>query len=169
MVPIENSIKKITRALSMISGAFLFLMMVLTILNILIRIPFSSMRGITELVSYSFIVVIFFGLAYTAITHSNVEVDILTSKLPPRLRKIIAGVICILNLSIWGIITWQNCVFSFYQWKLGEYSPVLDMKLMPIRAALVLGCIILCIVLIIDLLKSIRRLIKNESGYNRDY
>ena len=169
MVPIENAIKKITQVLSMISGAFLFLMMVLTVLNILIRIPFSSIRGITELVSYSFVVVIFFGLAFTAITRNNVDVDILTSELPPRLRKIIASIICILNLSIWGIITWQNCVFSFDQWKLGEYSPVLDMKLMPIRAALVVGCIILCIVLIIDLLKSVRRLIKNESSYNRNY
>ena len=169
MARFENAIKKITQVLNIISGVFLFLMMAVTVFNVLLRIPFNSMRGITELVSYSFVVVIFFSMGFTAITKSNVDVDILTSKFSKIARKITASIISLLSLIIWIVITWQNSVYSFGQWQLGEYSPVLDVKLWPVRLALVVGCIVFCIVLLIDLLKTIHGLVDNESNSNRGH
>lgn len=160
MARVEKIITKISQVLNVIGGTFLLIMMVLTVANVIVRVPFNSMRGITELVSYSFVVVIFFGFAYTAITRSNVEVDLFFSKLPPHVQTVVNVIINLLSLGIWIIIARQSISYGLEQWHLGEYAPVLDFKLAPFRLATTIGSIMLCVVLLFFFSKSVLRIIK---------
>jgi TRAP-type C4-dicarboxylate transport system permease small subunit len=160
MAGFEKTLDIVCRILSWIGGAFLLLMAGLTIFNILIRIRFSSVPGIIELVSYLFVIVVFFGIAYAGLKGDHVDVDLLVSRFPKRIQAIIACLMGLLSLGIWTLIAWQGAVYGLLQFKMGEYSPALNMQLMPFRAVMVFGCIILCLVLLLQWLKSVARAVR---------
>jgi TRAP-type C4-dicarboxylate transport system permease small subunit len=157
MAKVEKALDITCRILSWIGGAVLLLMAGLTIFNILIRIPLSAVPGIIEFVSYLFVIVVFFGIGYTAFMKEHVDVDIIVSKFPQRVQAIIAIFIGLSSLGIWVLIAWQGTVYALEQFKLREFSPALNMLLLPYRSVMIFGCIVLCLVIILQLMKSMVR------------
>jgi TRAP-type C4-dicarboxylate transport system permease small subunit len=157
MTAFEKWINSISRALNWIAAVFLLIMMVLTVFNVIIRHPFHSIPGIVEIVSFSFVIVVFFGLAYTTIKKAHVEVDLVVTRFPIKTQTIIGIFTGILSLGIWVLITWQSSVYGLDQILGGEFEPVLGYPVAPFRIILVIGCIMLCLVLLIDLVKLVLR------------
>lgn len=155
MAKVEKALDITCRILSWIGGAFLLLMAGLTLFNILVRIPYSSVPGVIELVSYLFIIVVFFGIAYAGFMGEHVDVNLVVSRFPQRAQAIVASVIGILSLGIWVLIAWQGSVYALEQLGIKEYSPALNMPLTPFRVVMVFGCVVLCLVLLLQLAKSV--------------
>jgi len=157
MAAFEKCINLVSRVLNWIAAVFLLIMMVLTVFNIFVRLPFHYIPGLIEIVSYSFVVVVFFGLAYTTIKKGHVDVNLVITKFPIRAQTIIGILIGLLSLGIWVLITWQGIVYGSEQIQSGEFEPVLGYPIAPFRIVLIIGCVMLCLVLLLDLMKMLLR------------
>lgn len=157
---IEKIIGTACQILSWIGGFVLLVMMVLTVFNILIRLPFNAVPGIIEFVTYLFVIVVFFGIGYAAVKGDHVDVSLVVSKFTNRAQSIIGSIIGLLSLGIWILITWQGIVYGLEQFRIGEYSPALNLRLVPFRVVLVLGCIMLCLVLLVQCVKHLAKAVR---------
>ena len=160
MTRYERFISSLSRALNLVGAGVLVIMMVLTVVNILVRPVFRSILGVPELVSYGFVIVVCFGLAYTAIIRGHVSVELIVSRFPPRVQAVIESITCLISIGVFVIIAWQSAVYGWAQWLIGEYAPILEFPLMPFRFILVFGVAVLCLALLLNLLKSLSQVVK---------
>lgn len=157
---VEKYVGILCQFLNWIGGFVLLVMMALTVFNIIIRIPSSAVPGLIELVSYLFVIVIFFGIAYAAFMGDHVDVSLVVSRFPTRVQAVTGSIIGILSLGTWVLIAFQGIAYGLEQFRLGEYSPALNMRLVPFRSILVLGCIMLCLVLLVQLAKHLIKAVR---------
>lgn len=153
----EKCLGAVARFLSWIAGAALFVLMALTVYDVVKRIWWDATPGLIELVSLLFVFVVYFGLAIAAVKGDHVSVDLLVGRLKPRVQAIIASFIGLLSFGVWAIIAWQSAAVAVEQFKLGEYSPALNIKLSPFRVVLVIGVVVLCLALLLQLVTHWRK------------
>jgi TRAP-type C4-dicarboxylate transport system permease small subunit len=149
-----------SKILSWVGGATLIFITAYTFINIIVRPISGSMMGVTEVISYAFVIVVCSGFAYCAIVRGNVEVDILVSRLSPRWQAVSDILSNIIGIGIFAVIAWQAWANAIKQAALGETSSVLDFSIIPFRYILVTGAILLCIALIFNLVESLFKVVK---------
>jgi TRAP-type C4-dicarboxylate transport system permease small subunit len=149
-----------SKALSWVGGAVLIFITVYTFINIIVRPISGSLMGVTEVISYAFVIVVCSGFAYCAIRRGNVEVDILVSRLSPRWQAISDIVGNIIGIGIFAVIAWQAWVNAIRQAALNEIASVLEFSIIPFRYMLVAGAILLCVALLFNLLESVAKVVK---------
>ena len=155
MTRYERFISSLSRVLNLVGAGVLVIMMTLTVVNVLVRPVFRSILGVPELVSYGFVVVVCFGLAYTAIIRGHVSVELVASRFPPRVQAVIESITGLLGIGVFAIIAWQSAVYGWEQWLIGEYAPILEFPLIPFRYIAVFGFVVLCLALLLQLFKSL--------------
>jgi TRAP-type C4-dicarboxylate transport system permease small subunit len=156
----EKILMSVSNGMCWVSGGILVIMMILTVINVVAR-PFNlAPVGIPEMIGYGMVIVVCFGFAYNAILKGNVAVDMLFNLVPKRLGAFITVIMDLLGLGLFAFITWQGAVTAWEEYEIGDLSPVLSFPVTPFRACLVFGFGMLCIVVLLDLLKSIVGVIK---------
>lgn len=156
----EGALQSLTQWLNRIGVSVLIIMMFLIVANVLLRIVYKPILGTPELVSYGLVVVVCFGLAYTAILRGHVSVDLLVSHLPQRMQAAIDSITSLLSIGVFSVIAWQNAVYGWEKWLIGERSPVLGFPVIPFRYVVVFGCTVLCLALLLDLCKSLAKVFR---------
>jgi len=142
------------------SGGVLVTMMILTVINVVAR-PFNMAPiGIPEMIGYGMVVVVCFGFAYNALFKGNIAVNIVFVLFSKRLQALIAVLIDLIGLGFFICITWQGVVTAVEEYEVGDLSPVLGFPVTPFRACMIFGFGMLCIVLLLDLMKSIVGVVK---------
>ena len=155
MTGYEKSIRSISRSLNIVGGVFLMIMMLLTVANIIGRAAYGPILGTPEIVGFALVIVVGFGLAYTAVRDGHVTVELLVTRFPQRVQAIINIVTSLLGIGVFALIAWQSAMYGWRQSLLGEYAPVLKFPIPPLRYIFVFGCIVLCLALALHLYKSI--------------
>ena len=79
---------------------------------------------------------------------------------PKRVGAFITVIIDLLGLVFFALVTWQGGVTAWDEYHIGDLSPVLEFPVTPFRACLVFGFGMLCLVLFLDMLKSIMEVIR---------
>lgn len=156
---LEGALQSLTRWLNRIGVSILMIMVLLIVANVLLRLVHQPILGIPELVSYGLVVVVCFGLAYTAVLRGHVSVDLLVSHLPQRIQAAIDGLTSLLSIGVFAVIAWQNAVYGWEKWLMGERSPVLGFPVILFRYVVVFGCTVLCLALLLDLIKSLAKVL----------
>jgi TRAP-type C4-dicarboxylate transport system permease small subunit len=143
-------------------GAFtLFAMMCLTIADVAGRYLFNSpILGAFELTEFMVLVLIFSFLAYAQSHKAHINVDLFMMFFPEKLRNLIELFNHIFCLAIMILITWTGFEKAVEVMKAGEASPNLAVPSYPFVFFLVLGCAIMCI----EFIKDIIVIIKNRKG-----
>lgn len=156
----EKLLTSVSGGMIWIAGGILVIMMLLTVVNVVGR-PFNMAPvGIPEMIGYGMVIVVCFGFAYNAILKGNVAVDMLFNLFPRRARSFITVIMDMLGLGLFVGIVWQSVVTAWEEYQIGDLSPILGFPVTPFRACLIFGFGMLCIVLFLDMLKSIREVIK---------
>lgn len=87
MKKVESIVKKITSAVSVISYVGFFCVMAITVADILIRwITGKPILGVYEVVERIMICAVFASFAYTQTENGHVQITMVISKLPQKLR-----------------------------------------------------------------------------------
>jgi TRAP-type C4-dicarboxylate transport system permease small subunit len=134
----------------------LTIMMLLTVSDVFMRFLFNSpILGTLELTEYLMIPVVYFGLAWCAVRRKNVKVDILVTRLSTKPRVILDSITCFLSLVVMVLITWQNFKETIYVFELSRVSDILHIHAYPFYIVLTLGCFLLCIVLLTNLIENV--------------
>jgi TRAP-type C4-dicarboxylate transport system permease small subunit len=138
-----------------VGAFFLICVMLLMVANIFFRFFGGVIAGTYEMVALFIVATISFSLAYTAMTHGHVIMDVLGSRLPPRIRAIINSFNASISLGLWILIAWTSIWLLSEKLATDEVTDLLNIPFAPFRFLWEIGLILLCLVLLIDLIKAI--------------
>ena len=135
-------------------GAFsLFFMMCLTITDVAGRYLFNRpVLGAFELTEFLVLVLIFSFLAYAQANKAHINVDLFMMFFPEKLKTIIEIFNHIACLAIMILITWTGFEKAVEVMQAGEASPNLELPNYPFVFFLVIGCAVMCIEFIRDII-----------------
>lgn len=159
MVKSEKIIKKIILFSAFLSGICIFLMMLMTMWDIIGRRFFnSSVPGVYELSSLGLVVISFLAMGYPQIEGENVGVTMLYDRMKPKVKAVMDLGISILCIALFSVVVKQTFTFASRMADSNQITPVLHIPLQPFVYITIIGIIVLILGFILDLLKSIRDL-----------
>jgi len=149
---IAGGIDSVIRSLASVACVVLGIMVLLVVSNVLGRFLFKQpLLGIVELVEMMMVIIGFFAIAYTALNRGHVRVDLVISRLSRRTQTILGSIAFFLSAGIFAIITYEGSVNTiYYIHHLKESSTVLSVPFAPFRFVMALGCLLLCLRLLVD-------------------
>ena len=152
----------LSSALSYLGAAALFSMMSLTTVDVAARYIFNRpIVGVFELTEYLVLILIFSFIGYTQSQGGHVSVDLLMPKLPARLRAVIDLLNHLVCLALMAVIFWMGIQKALELRSVGEASPNLGIPDYPFVFFLAIGCFIMCI-------EYLRNLIELLAGPKKD-
>jgi TRAP-type C4-dicarboxylate transport system permease small subunit len=166
----NERIKSLVGAVNLVSRWFNYLgvgvlsiMMLLTVSDVLLRFVFNRpILGTLELTEYMMVPVVYLGVAWCAMQRKNIKVDIFINRLKARPRAILDSITCFLSLVVVVFITWQNFREIGNVWEICRVSDILHVPAYPFFIVLTLGCFLLCVVLLINLIENIVQVVKRQ-------
>jgi len=150
-------LEKISRILNqmflLIAGAFMAAMILITCANIFLRIVWVPVKGTFELMGFFGAVATAFVLGYTQLKKAHISVDILVNRFSPRIRTVFNGINYFVCMVFFAVLGWQISGLATNLWKTGEVTETLRIVYYPFTYGVALGCFLLALVLLVDLLK----------------
>lgn len=154
-----NIIKPIIRLGGYVAGVVLAAMMLLTVLDVFLRFVFNRpIRGGMEITEHMMGVLSFLAISYCATEGRHVKVDLLVSRLKDRGQTIFAIIGWALSLVLFIPMTLVYIPEAIDIQSYGEQSEVLNIPAFPFYIVVIIGCGLLSMVLLVELIKSIGRL-----------
>lgn len=145
----------LNRLLMGIAGIFLVGMCLLTCANIVLRVTWVPIPGTFELMGFFCAVVTAFALGYTRMKRGHIAVNVLINTFSKRTRSVLSvinGAACMLFFSL---AAWQVAKKATILMKTGEVTETLRIVYYPFTYAVAVGCIVLALVLLMDMIKAI--------------
>ena len=154
-------LQRLSTYISYIGALSLFLMMCLTLADVIGRNLFNRpILGAFELTEFMVLVLIFSFLAYAQSHKSHINVDLFMMFFPEKLKIFIEIFNHLACLAIMILIVWMGFEKAFEMMGTRESSPNLAVPSYPFVFFLVLGCAVLCI----EFIKDIIFFLKSKKG-----
>ena len=100
-------VSTINRPLAVVAGSALAFVILVTVADVIMRILGSAVTGTYELVCFSGGVLVCFSIPLTSLANSQIQVEFLVTKFPPRIRKVITVVTKCMGIVLFLLITWN--------------------------------------------------------------
>lgn len=142
---------------NVIASFAVIIMMLLSTADVVLRLFGKPIPGAYELVGFIGTIVVSFALGFTSLEKGHIAVELLYRKLPQRTQLAIETFTNVVSFLIFGLITYQTFIYALDIRKSGEVSPTLQMPIYPFIFGMSLGFGLLCIILIADSIKSMKR------------
>jgi TRAP-type C4-dicarboxylate transport system permease small subunit len=153
---LRDGVRRVVRLLCYLGMFLLIPLMLLTSAEVVGRGLWSRpIPGTMEISSYLLSIFILLGLAYTQQVKGHVRVNMLTSRLPERLRLGLEIFTTLLSILIVAIICWQGWVIGMEE---RSVSDMLRIPQRPFRLLVAVAALLLLLELTIDLIEAARRL-----------
>ena len=118
------------RVLALVAGAALFVMMVLTFVDVIGRYGFHrSIFGTAEIVEYLMIFTIFAGLAFVTATNDHITITMFDGWIVRLIPDVRRWAVILFSIGCYALITWHLLSHGFDIWTSGKRSAVLDLPL----------------------------------------
>lgn len=152
--------RKVAGALAWISAWCIFLMCLLTTVDVLLRrLPFGwYVLGTVEVSQIMNVIVAFSVLGLVLLYGQHLAVSVVEERLPPRLKKASAMVNLSLGAGLWALVSWKMWVEA--NWAVKQMEVMFGMANIPVWPARIMaavGSTVLCLALVIQFLEVIGR------------
>ena len=138
--------------------AAMLLMMVITCIDVVGAKVFRwRLLGALDFVMLFQIVAISFAAGMALILGRHIRVEFFFKLLPERARAVIHSVVVLLGLGLFILIIWRLIELGHSFQTSGEYSPTAYIPLYPFAYGGALASIPLCLVLLLEFLKSLTK------------
>jgi len=154
---LEKIVNLFAREMDRVAQWAAVVLMALVVTNIVLRFAWRPLLGTYEFVSFLSAVVISFALAHCAVQRGHIAVTLIVDRLPPRGQAIVDVIINAVSIIFFGLTVWQISLYATDMVISGEVSPTTKTPFYPFVYGVALGFLALCLVLLVDLLKSINR------------
>jgi TRAP-type C4-dicarboxylate transport system permease small subunit len=150
---------KISQALNQIlvwiGGLFIVAMILLTCSNIFLRIVWLPVKGTFELMGYFGAIATAFALGYTQIKKGHIAVDILYMSFSDQTKRVLTFFNSLVCMVFFAIVAWQITKYGNTLRATGEVTETLRIIYYPFTYGVSIGCGLLSLVFLTDMLKSI--------------
>lgn len=160
MKTLYNGITVIGRGFNSLAAIAVVLMMLLTCADVILRMFRRPIPGTYELIGFLGTLVIAFSLAYTSLEKGHIAVEILVEKLPRKLKVAAGTFASAISAALFALITWQSLAYAADIRQSGEVSVTLTMPIYPFIYGIAAGSGLLCLVLLVESLRSAIRVVK---------
>ena len=151
---VSDRLGRISAILAYVGAFSLFVIMCLTTADVAGRYLFNSpITGVFELTEFLVLILIFSFLAYTQSGKGHVAVSLLVAHFPKKTQKAVALFNHSLCLIIMILITYMGFERALEMLEFQEASPNLGVPIYPFVFYLVVGCLVMCIEYVRDLLR----------------
>lgn len=153
MVILDRISHYLNQILICIAGLFLIAMIFLTCANVFLRLVWIPVSGTFELMGYFGAVLTAFALGYTQIRRGHIAVDILALRFSKKVQRVLNAINYIICMVFFVVVAWQIAKYAGTLWETGEVTETLQIIYYPFTYGVALGCAVLSLVFLIDLLK----------------
>lgn len=161
VVRLEKAVSSISRWFSWVGGIGLVAMLGLIIADVIgIKIFKNPVPGAIEMVAFVGVVITAFSIAYTYILHGHIKVEFFVMHLPSRARASIGSLVCLLGITLFVLLAWRSFLYGQILQSTGEVSMTRGIPFYPFVYAIALCCIPVCLVLLVELIKSVLKVVK---------
>jgi TRAP-type C4-dicarboxylate transport system permease small subunit len=150
----------VSKVCDRIAQAGLFAMLLLATSNILLRKFGKPIYGAYDYVCFLSTIVVAFAIANCAVKRGHTQVELLVARFSRRAQGIVDSITGILSLGIFSLITWQSIALGNDMRRAGEVSMTSLEPFYPYIYAIAFGCALLCLVILVDLMKSLVKAVK---------
>ena len=150
---LDKASKILNQVFVWIAGVFLAAMILLTCSNIFLRIVWLPVKGTYELMGFFGAIVTAFALGYTQIKRGHIGIDIVVTLFSATAQRILNGINYFICMVFFSIAGWQIAKWARILWKTGEVTETLRIIFYPFTYGVALGCFVLALVLLVDLLR----------------
>lgn len=119
--------KSIERVLAVLAGISLFIMMILTFVDVVGRYGFNkSIFGTSEMIEALMVVVIFAGVAFVTADDKHIKVDIFAPWIERHAANVQRWIVHIFSLIVYAGLTFELGRHMLDSWHSGKRTAVLD-------------------------------------------
>ena len=144
------------RILLVLSGAAVLALMLLATGNVVLRIFHAPYRGTYEIVSFLGAIGVAFALASTQRHKGNIVVDILSSRFPLLVKRLVDALSAAISSVFFGIVAWQVSVWGTRIMAAGEVSETLKVVYHPFVFGVAAGFGSLTLTCLLDIPRAFR-------------
>ena len=141
----------ITTLFTVVGGVSLVIMTAIACLNMCMRLLGKPLAPAYELVSYLGAVTVALPLGYAQLKKSHITVDILSTRFPAGLRKIITGISLVISSAFFSIAAWKVGQHAANFLRTGELSETTHMAFYPFTYVVAVSCGLMAFCLLVDL------------------
>jgi TRAP-type C4-dicarboxylate transport system permease small subunit len=156
----EVVVRLVSRFCDKIAQAGLFAMLFIVASNILLRRIGKPIYGAYDYVCFIATIMVSFSMANCAVEKGHTQVELVVARFPQRAQGIIDSLTGILSLGIFSLITWQSIALGNDMRRTGELSMTSLTPFYPYIYAIAFGSALLCLVILVDIMKSLVKAVK---------
>ena len=146
--------EKLSKLMSVVSGAALTFIMLLTVCDVFLRYFFDRpIIGTFEIVGLGGAVAIGFALPITSWMRGHIFVDFFVVKFNKVGQGIINVITRLVSIGLFYLIGHNLIKYGYDLYKSGEVSLTRQIPFYPVAYGMAVCCFILCLVLICDIIK----------------
>lgn len=152
-----DTIGRVSRWLNVIALAIFFCMMLLTFFDVFLRYVFNRpITGTKEYIEVMLVVVVAFTIAYTYLMKRHVVIDLFTSKLTGKTKLMWETVTVSVSMALTIILFYQSIQQAlFFIERNKVHGTAVYINAVPFQIALAVGCLLLALLLLRDVVKSV--------------
>jgi len=125
-----SSVERIANALRGVSMCALIAMMLVTVVDITMRLAINQLvLGSVEIVQLSIVAVVFFALPETCLRGQHITVDVIDQFLAARTQRRFRFLGSVLTLLLLAVMAWRMVPFAFDTLVIGDLSTDLQLSL----------------------------------------
>lgn len=159
---LQGWIRPLSRFMSRIASVILFLMMILTILDVVLRkLASKSILGTVELTEFMLVILVFFSLAQTEVLDGHVKVDLVMSRFSARVQGLMDMLTQFVCFVLALLITWSSLDYSEKMRLSEEVTQDLLIPIYPFIYFVALGCLVLSFTLLVKFFMATIKVVKS--------
>jgi len=143
-------VHRVDRFFQVVAGITLVLMLLMTIIDVTLRVLGRPFFGTIEIICFCGAMLIGFGVSYASWNHVHVNVDMFLVKLPRTSRIILQSITKCAGILFFTLIGYNFILYGLELIQTGEVSAALRMPYSPVMFALGFGCFLQSLTLLCD-------------------
>jgi len=160
---LENFIKPVIHFVNRVGTVILLFMVLFLGINVLLRyIIKRPIKGSVEIEEFLLVILVFFGMAYTAIKKRHIKVDLVLQKLSESAQSVITSITSAISVGLCIVMTWQIIVYAQIKWATRAESIILDLPLFPFIFVAAFGSALFGLAMLVEFLRSLAKVSQNR-------
>ena len=156
----HRSLRATVRALGILSGAGLMAMVLVTVLDVVLRVFRLSLTGAYDIVRIAAAVTIAAALPYTTAIKGHVAIEYFFHKLGRRGRIVVDTLLRLMVMALFATLAWECVMYGSSLKAKGEVSMTLELPVFWVPYVLAFSCALVVLITLYHLLHPGKAMLK---------